>query len=413
MTSNIITKIKQALPKVELQENINFQDFYGFSNYISKKLKLDFIPTCDIEMPHGIHELNARYSEELIYSKKINKYEKIIVAQPSSKKILRKDGYKNVSSIGYPYIYIKKNKKIKRYKDTLLVLPPASFGNSQESVIREEDYIKEINNIRKDFKEVVFCIKSDCLEKNLWVNNLKKYNYNWIKGASIYDKNALERMHVIFNSFEYMTTNNIGSHIFYAMYSGMKVSFYGRFFSYSREKLRKHYYNQSDKTFKNQIKKQSIKKIKQEFDYLFYNHPKSAIKRRDVGKKYLYDKKRISFKNLANKLGWFSLSNSHIKPNEELKFSKHFSLISQQIKKLDEESKKVVIYGKGSIGKYIKSLLLKSTYEFIETINIETIKDIQYDYLIISLLGREDEILNNLNKITNIDKSKIITFYMR
>ena len=87
-------------------------------------------------------------------------------------------------------------------------------------------------------------------------------------------------------------------------------------------------------------------------------------------------------------------------------------------------NKKYIIYGAGTVGKTIGKLLDDKFVTFIDITSSNISKDIvkgevyspnnlnnmAYDFIIISVLGREKEIKLFLNEKLNIDMKKIIEF---
>jgi SAM-dependent methyltransferase len=86
----------------------------------------------------------------------------------------------------------------------------------------------------------------------------------------------------------------------------------------------------------------------------------------------------------------------------------NFSNLYENIKKLKEKNFKYLVYGDGTFGQIIKQILDEKFIGFInKNTNNENIKHLKYDYIIISLLGRENEVINFLVKNLNIDKNLI------
>ncbi|MBN2781892.1 MAG: hypothetical protein JXQ66_01480 [Campylobacterales bacterium] len=89
-------------------------------------------------------------------------------------------------------------------------------------------------------------------------------------------------------------------------------------------------------------------------------------------------------------------------------FSSFFSFSYEKILSFKQTNKKYIIYGKGSFGETINKLVPEVVVGFIDK-TTEFI-DYEYDYIIISVLGREPEILNHLLEKFDIHNDKIITF---
>lgn len=204
-------------------------DYYGLSHLIAANVGLPFIPRSFANWKHGW------IFGELVSPIQLTTYGgavKYLVATKSQESFLLSNGIEAVA-VGMPFIYVEEE-PVTRYKNSLLVMPPHSLPYTSHSW-DEYGYAKEINSLKKDFDLIVVCLHSSCIEKGYWINAFEKYDIPWIIGADVFDKNAMKRMHRIFKSFEFMTTNAIGSHVLYAAYSGCKVSIYGKYFEFGKE----------------------------------------------------------------------------------------------------------------------------------------------------------------------------------
>ena len=93
---------------------------------------------------------------------------------------------------------------------------------------------------------------------------------------------------------------------------------------------------------------------------------------------------------------------------------KDFVSIISNIIKFQNSDNKYVVYGNGTIGKTIQALIPDKIVGYVD-INDENnhpknLKDMRYDKIIISVLGREKEIIKYLTEELKIDKERIITF---
>lgn len=92
-------------------------------------------------------------------------------------------------------------------------------------------------------------------------------------------------------------------------------------------------------------------------------------------------------------------------------FSKNFNIFYKTISSLNGS---IVVYGNGTIGKTIQALIPDKIIGYVDIADKEkhpsTLKNMQFDKIIISVLGREEEITRYLLEDLQIDKNKIITF---
>lgn len=149
------------------------------------------------------------------------------VARQDEEDLLRRHGYTKARAIGMPIVYVR-SKQVVRRPASLLVMPAHSSDDTTGDW-KMEEYAEEVARIRPSFSEVWVCIHPSCWEHGYWVDAFKRRGFPLVQGALYTDRNALERMHRLFSTFEYVTTNSTGSHIAYAAYAGAKVSLYGSF----------------------------------------------------------------------------------------------------------------------------------------------------------------------------------------
>ena len=119
------------------------------------------------------------------------------------------------------------------------------------------------------------------------------------------------------------------------------------------------------------------------------------------------DKKILTpFNNLVGSL----LENTQY--NNNLNFNIEYSKFFDKITKLQKTQEKYILYGNGSISKTIQKLIPEKIITYVD-INDENnhplkLQTLQYDKILITVLGREKEIIKYLIKNLNIKKDKII-----
>ncbi len=147
------------------------------------------------------------------------------VAREDEVAFLQPAGYRSVKAIGLPIIYTPPS-GLSRIPNSLLVMPTHSLS-SDVKLPSTDQYVAEIASLKNKFDLIVACVSAYCIANNLWVPQFKANGINIVRGAGIADMNALHRMRALFDRFEYMTTDSYGSHVFYALYFGVKVSIWG------------------------------------------------------------------------------------------------------------------------------------------------------------------------------------------
>lgn len=108
----------------------------------------------------------------------------------------------------------------------------------------------------------------------------------------------------------------------------------------------------------------------------------------------------IQIKNLPKKVS-----------DENYNFSTKYNKIYAQITSI--KCDKVVVYGNGTVGKTIQALIPEKIIGYVDIADEynypKNLMNMQFDKIIISVLGREDEIIKYLVDDLRIDRAKIIT----
>lgn len=298
--SNFLKPLQDSLPVVEHVKLRTELDCYGISRIISQKLYLPFTPMSFANWVHGWLYVDLKYIEQFgLFSN--NTY---LVATKDQEDFFKARG-KNAVAVGAPYVYAEDfdGVEVERQLNSLLVMPPHGLPFTEEEW-DEETYVKQIHSLRDDFDIIIACVNSSCVEKNKWVVSFEKYDIPWVVGADMRDKNALLRMHRIFKSFEYMTTNCIGSHVAYAAYSGCKVSIYGDYAEFSKEDVKRDVlYINYPYVMEHNLFGSSKNVVSKKFPFLF-THPKMAGKLIDWSVDQLGAKNKKTFYQLATYIGW-------------------------------------------------------------------------------------------------------------
>lgn len=146
--------------------------------------------------------------------------------------------------------------------------------------------------------------------------------------------------------------------------------------------------------------------------HYFYN----LIKYNFLGTQFKVSKEYIKFLEEIYGKDWHipkknahAEANAKTTTNSNYQFSIYFNKFINQINNLD---KKIVVYGNGTIGKTIQALIPNKIVGFVDIADEDNhpknLLNIKYDKIIISVLGREEEIIKYLVEDLKIDREKII-----
>ena len=100
--------------------------------------------------------------------------------------------------------------------------------------------------------------------------------------------------------------------------------------------------------------------------------------------------------------------------NNNLLFSKYFNNFNKQMENFKISSDSYIIYGNGTISKTIKALIPDKIVGHVDMAekdnHPQNLKNLKYDKIIISVLGREESIVKYLVEELNICEDKIVRF---
>jgi len=300
-----LKKILSILPSIQKIKIRSEADYYGASYLVAKKLNLPFPPISYTGWRHGWLLQPLKYEVQVTKTSDSEFCTKFLVPLKEHELFLRNIGI-DAKAVGMPFVYAEDivTEKIERVKNSLLVMPPHTLPHLENKENDEHAYVKLINDLKNKFDLIVVCLHQSCIEKRLWVDAFEKYDIPWIIGADARDRNSLIRMYKIFNSFEFMTTNMIGSHVAYAAYCGCKVSIYGKYIESSKKEfINDPIYKKYPFYMEYNLKHSSEKYIRDSFEFLF-SLPFDAKIRIQWAEEQLGKENKVTFSKLAKLLGW-------------------------------------------------------------------------------------------------------------
>lgn len=303
MNQSEIKWLTDRLPAIEKIKLKSDADKYGISHIIASKLNRNTHPRSFSQWQHGwiYNDEPIRNAIQLVILGTPNQTQ--LVANERYVTALKQFGFEKCEAVGLPYIYADNIIEFPRKSGSLLVMPPHSLPHTNHNW-DEETYASQIVQLKPYFSCIIACIHTSCVTRGYWTSALERHSIPWITGASADDRNALLRMKCLFNSFEYMTTNVIGSHVAYASYSGCKVSLYGSYAEYKE----KDYENDGmmakhPEFFKNLIENSQETVIRKRFPHLFTS-PMEAVENKEWGSEMLGARYKREAEEIAELLGW-------------------------------------------------------------------------------------------------------------
>ena len=106
------------------------------------------------------------------------------------------------------------------------------------------------------------------------------------------------------------------------------------------------------------------------------------------------------------------MKNNYINQNRKI-LENNIRIFYTQVTYLTNSNNEFIIYGNGTISKTIQALIPEKIVGYVdmadENNHPKNLKNMKYDKIIISVLGREEEIIKYLVEDLQIPRDKIIT----
>lgn len=281
-------------------------DRYGFSFLLSEQMGLKWRPRSFANWLHGWIWYGATASVDLMFDCDQKKGGRFVVSKYPEKKVLEAEGFQNVWVGGLPFAYTSPS-NLRRIGDSLLAMPAHSAEGERLSK-SHIDYLDYLESIRKDFSSIWVCIHYLDISPNI-ADEIKRRGLLLIEGARPDDANSLRRMRAIFDSFEYVTSSAMGSHIVYSMYSGCKVSLCGPHYVYSESDFisDKNRHAHTNKYVCDLLHYLSKGYLKENFQFLFAVSPRNGYQSEEYAKTELGFYNKLSQREIVDALRWGTL----------------------------------------------------------------------------------------------------------
>lgn len=305
--------IERLLPPIEpsasrFRDIINEVDFYGASHLIARQLGLTHALSTIASWTHGWESRLMPFVRlpliQYFLGEDYQRYPHLTASHEQTQ-TLKQAGLTDVTTVGMPFLYAADEigEEICRYPGSLLVMPAHSLPYTEHGW-DADGYVAAVQALRPQFSKIVACISYSCVQKKYWTAAFERAGIPWIVGASTGDRNSLTRMAVIFRSFEYMTTNCIGSHVAYAAYSGCKLSMYGPWATYREEDFKNEkFYVRFPDLLHPQLQASSEERVRREYPQFFVD-PWKGVTGQDWGAKALGSQYKRTPVEIARLLRW-------------------------------------------------------------------------------------------------------------
>jgi len=196
-------------------------NLYGISYSLKKYMEVSVFRNIDAHFEHGLYL--GHYVQEI---SKISYAKKIVTFGLNRKKHLLKNMSKKVLCIG-PYIKYAKSllnlKEIQKIKDefgkTLLVFPSHSIKGLNAS-FDSNYFLNQIKAYNKEYSTVIICLYYADVKNKSLVTMYQNMGAKIVCAGHKYDCHFLSRLRSIIEISDFTISNNVGTHIGYAIALG-------------------------------------------------------------------------------------------------------------------------------------------------------------------------------------------------
>lgn len=333
-----VRNIQKRFPFINDPYNYSYGDNYVVARYCNFKKTPKGI---NGEWQHGNIIPERNFHPELVIGSdglsKFRKEKKYYVARQDQVDYLLKEGFKNVIAIGLPIVYVEKPKET-RIKNSLLLMPSHSLSGIDYKVA-EVKFIDSIKHLFPTFDLVVCCIHKNDFDKNLWIDSMKKEGIDTLIGADDNDANTYPRLASLFSQFEYLITDDFGSHIAYASYFGCKISiienqhidFEIQNFNWNKLLIEAPFYKNNPELIEDFVRKFKKENLYKKYYPFFYLPIRNSIEQMDWASFQLGVENIKTPKKLRTIFGWDNPLVHWVRSN--VSFLKH-NIIIKPIKKV-------------------------------------------------------------------------------
>ena len=296
-----ISQLVASLPKQQHITVSHEPDYYGAA-WVAATMcgRSSPTPYAPKSWLHGWIYKPLEYVREILFWGDENDIH--LVHTTEQEEFLRCRGYRYTYAVGAPFLYVPPS-GAPRLPNSILVMPPHCTKTTLQT-FDESAYLDALSGILQDFEHVLFCIHPEDAESGSWTHNLSCNGYPFVVGAGVDDKAALYKMRHLFDSFDVVTSPNLGSHIPYAGYCGCRVSVFGPKLALELESYRKDPWSAANwEVVEKGVAWQKSDKGK-ELYALTFNPPGRSIRVKKWAEEILGESNRKNSHQLSTYFGW-------------------------------------------------------------------------------------------------------------
>jgi hypothetical protein len=273
-------------------------DYYGASHLIAAELGLQQPPKSSSSWVHGCSMLPV--PREVLVPHFNNPDQTHLVENEVTQNWWRSRGYPKAVAAGCPILYTKPSGRA-RIPGSVLAMPMHTHAGTTSDDTHLHHWLSSVVRLKNSYSEVFVCLHGeDAARVGPLVDSL---GLSWLTGVR-FDTLSLPRVRAMLESFEYVVTDFLGSHVSYAAWCGCKVAFYGEPYQVNVEDFRHHVYYQKNPEGLKNIELLHPTHVKQRFPFLFCDDLAKATCPRAWAEECLGVASQRSAQDIARLLGW-------------------------------------------------------------------------------------------------------------
>lgn len=297
------------LPDFKRINLVSSVDRYGFSSLLAERIGVLWPRRSFANWQHGWMWWGASTYEELMMDYGLKEKSQFIVSKSAELEVLKSAGFKNLWVGGLPFSYTEPSKSL-RVAGSLLAMPMHSAEQTNKTTSNKLeksliDYLDFLESLKRQYSSVWISIYYLDFSPSL-LDEIRKRGLFPIEGARPNDANSLKRVRIIMDTFEFVTSNAIGSHVIYAMFSDCKVSVGGpkvnieesdfildnRFKCFSKKYIEKSVYHLSREYLQNK------------FPFILTDNPSNGFQSQEFAREEIGFYNRLKNEDILDALQW-------------------------------------------------------------------------------------------------------------
>ncbi len=297
------------LPEYKRINLISAVDRYGFSSLLAERLGVLWPRRTFANWQHGWMWWGASTHEELMMDYGLKDQSQFIVSKSEELDVLKSAGFKNVWVGGLPFAYTEPSKS-RRVAGSLLAMPMHSAEQTTKTTTNKlakslTYYLDFLESLKGQFSSVWLSIYYLDFS-TLLLNEISRRGLFAIEGARPNDANSLKRVRTIMDTFEFVTTNSIGSHVIYAMFSGCKVSVSGPYVLVEESDylLDNRFKSFSKKYIEDNVYYHSKEFLVNKFPFILLDNPINGFQSEEFAREEIGFYNRLKNEDLLEALQW-------------------------------------------------------------------------------------------------------------